>query len=269
MNELVALRRPGVRLVHKGRVAVGGAAPVSIQSMTTTVTEDVDATESQIRRLAAAGCQIVRVAVPSPRAARALSELKLRSPLPLVADVHFDHRLALAAIEAGVDGLRLNPGNIGADNVPAVARAAAAAGIPIRVGVNGGSLEKDIERRHGGATAEALVESALRHVDLLESAGFHDILISLKSSSVQTTLEAYRLAARMRPYPLHVGVTEAGLGPEGRAKSFLGVGLLLLEGIGETIRISLTGDPVAEISAALDLLATASRMATRLAAVTS
>ncbi len=265
MSALTALRRPGVHIVSMGQEKVGGNAPITIQSMTTTPTWDVGKTVKQIKELEEAGCQIIRVAVPTRKDARSLAKIKAAVSIPLVADIHFNYRLALDSIEAGVDGLRLNPGNIGSrDHVRQVAKEAALAQIPIRIGVNGGSLEEDIEKKHGGASGEALVESALRHVTLLEAEGFHDIIISLKSSSVRTTLEAYRLMARERDYPLHVGVTEAGLGPEGRAKSFLGIGLLLLEGIGETIRISLTGNPLAEIRAARTLLSRAELLAVSL-----
>ena len=265
MSELIRLRRQGVRLVKMGGTEIGGEAPITIQSMTNTPTWDVAQTVDQIQALAEAGCEIIRVAVPTRKDGRSLAKIKDAIDLPLVADIHFNYRLALDALEAGVDGLRLNPGNIGSqENVRQVAKKAAEANVPIRIGVNGGSLESDIEEKHGGPTAKALVDSALRHVGLLEAEGFHDILISLKSSSVRTTLEAYRLMAQKRDYALHVGVTEAGLGLEGRAKSFLGIGLLLLEGIGETIRISLTGNPVAEIEAARSLLASAEALATSL-----
>ena len=248
-------RRGSVRPVSMGDTTIGGDAPVSIQSMTNTPTEDWKATLDQIYQLAEAGCQIVRVAVPTLQAARVLHRMTDLSPIPVVADIHFNHRLALESIDGGVAGIRLNPGNIGSEKkVAEVTRAASAAAIPIRIGVNGGSLEKDIEEAHGGVTAAALVDSALRHVTMLEKLSFHDIIISLKSSSVPMTIEANRLMAERRSYPLHIGITEAGSGDEGRVKSLLGVGLLLLEGIGETIRISLTGPPVHEIVAARNLV---------------
>ncbi len=197
------------RQIHVGPVAVGGGAPVSIQSMTNTPTHDVEATLGQIRALAAAGCDIVRVAVPDMAAAKAIGALKAGSPVPLVADIHFDYRLALEAAEQGIDKIRINPGNIGApERVKAVADACRARGIPIRIGVNGGSLEKDLLAKHGGPTPEALVESALGHARLLEQFGFHDICISLKSSNVPTTMRAYQLMAARYDYPLHLGVTE-------------------------------------------------------------
>ncbi len=259
---IVALRKRKVRALTIGNVSLGGKASVSVQSMTNTPTEDIRATISQIKALEEAGCEIVRLAVPTVKAARAIGEIKRLSSIPVVADIHFNHKLALIAIEEGIDALRLNPGNIGQlKYVRKVAQAALKASIPIRIGVNGGSLEEDIEKKHGGPNAAALVESALRHVELLEAEGFYDIIISLKSSSVPTTLEAYRQAALVRPYPLHVGVTEAGLGVDGQCKSLLGIGLLLTEGIGETIRVSLTGDPVKEITTARHILNTVASLA--------
>jgi len=223
--------------------------------MTNTPTENAQTTIGQIRQLESAGCQIIRVAVPTMRAARALTEICRASHVPIVADIHFNHQLALVSLEAGIAGLRLNPGTLTKQSqVGEVARAAGLRRVPIRIGVNGGSLEADIERKYGGPTAEALVASASRHVSLLEREGFHDILISLKSSSVPTTIAAYRLMANQCAYPLHVGVTEAGAGDEGLTKSYVGIGVLLLEGIGETVRISLTGDPVQEVVAARKLL---------------
>jgi (E)-4-hydroxy-3-methylbut-2-enyl-diphosphate synthase len=255
IDPLVAMRRPSVKVVAKGSVFLGGNFPVSIQSMTNTPTEDIEATVAQIEELTAAGCEIIRVAVPTMKAARAIAHIKERISIPLISDIHFNHRLALAALDSGTDGLRLNPGNIGKiTNVKEVARKCLELGISIRIGINGGSLEKDIEKKYGRATGRAMVESALNHIRILEELGFHDIIISLKSSSVPETLEAYRLMAQTRSYPLHLGVTEAGIGREGRTKSFLGIGLLLLNGIGETIRISLTGDPVKEVLAARELL---------------
>ncbi len=243
------------RQIHVGTVAVGGGAPVSIQSMTNTPTHDVEATLSQIRALAAAGCDIVRVAVPDMAAAGAIGALKAGSPVPLVADIHFDYRLALEAAEQGIDKIRINPGNIGApERVRAVADACRERGIPIRIGVNGGSLEKDLLARYGGPTPEALVESALGHARLLEQFDFHDICISMKSSNVPTTMRAYRLMAERYDYPLHLGVTEAGTPELGILKSAAGIGGLLALGIGDTFRVTLTADPVEEIAAAKQIL---------------
>ena len=243
------------RQIHVGPVAVGGGAPVSIQSMTNTPTHDVEATLGQIRALAAAGCDIVRVAVPDMAAARAIGALKAASPLPLVADIHFDYRLALEAAAQGIDKIRINPGNIGSpDRVKAVADACRTRGIPIRIGVNGGSLEKDLLAKFGGPTPEALVESALGHARLLEQFGFRDICISLKSSHVPTTMRAYQLMAARYDYPLHLGVTEAGTPELGILKSAAGIGGLLALGIGDTFRVTLTADPVEEIAAARQIL---------------
>ena len=243
------------RQIRVGAVAVGGGAPVSIQSMTNTPTHDVAATLNQIRALATAGCQIVRVAVPDQAAAQAIGPLKAHSPLPLVADIHFDYRLALEAVRQGVDKIRINPGNIGApERVKAVADACRERGIPIRIGVNGGSLEKPLLAKYGGPTPEALVDSALGHAALLEQYGFHDICISLKSSSVPVTMRAYQLMAQRCDYPLHLGVTEAGTPPAGVLKSAVGIGGLLALGIGDTFRVTLTADPVEEIAAAKQIL---------------
>ncbi len=238
-----------------GGVPIGGGARVSIQSMTNTKTENVEATVSQIRRLSLAGCEIVRVAVPNRAAAHAIGEIKAAIDLPLVADIHFDYRLALEAIEAGADKIRINPGNIGApDRVKAVALACARRGIPIRIGVNGGSLEKDILARHGAVTAEALVESAFSHIALLNRYDFDDICLSLKASHVPLTMEAYRLMHQRAAYPLHLGVTEAGTLRMGTIKSAVGIGGLLAAGIGDTLRVTLTADPVEEIAVAKDIL---------------
>ena len=243
------------RQIHVGGVAVGGGAPVSIQSMTNTPTHDVEATLSQIRALAAAGCEIVRVAVPDERAARAIGALKAGSPLPLVADIHFDYRLALIAAEQGIDKIRINPGNIGAaGRVEAVAKTCKERGIPIRIGVNGGSLERELLERYGGPTPEAMVESAMGHVKLLEQYGFEDICISLRAASVPTTMQAYQLMAQRYDYPLHLGVTEAGTPAMGVLKSAVGIGGLLALGIGDTFRVTLTADPVEEIVAARQIL---------------
>ena len=238
-----------------GGVPLGGGAPVSIQSMTNTPTHDVYATLAQIRALAAAGCDIVRVAVPDLEAARAIGTLKAGSPLPLVADIHFDYRLALAAAEQGVDKIRINPGNIGSPRrVEAVAKTCKERRIPIRVGVNGGSLEKELLDKYGGPTPEAMVESALGHIRLLELYGFENICVSLKASSVPATMGAYRLMAERYDYPLHLGVTEAGTRDMGELKAAAGIGGLLGLGIGDTLRVSLTADPVEEVYAARRIL---------------
>lgn len=243
------------RQIHVGSIAIGGGAPVSIQSMTNTPTHDVEATLAQIRALTAAGCEIVRVAVPDERAALAIGALKAGSPVPLVADIHFDYHLALIAAEQGIDKIRINPGNIGgADRVEAVAKVCMERNIPIRIGVNGGSLEKDLLAKYGGPTPEALVESALGHIALLERYGFEDICVSLKTSSVPTTMRAYKLMAEKYDYPLHLGVTEAGTPDLGLIKGAAGIGGLLALGIGDTIRVTLTADPVDEIVAAKKIL---------------
>ncbi len=255
----VTERRRPTRAVRAGRLVIGGGAPVSVQSMAKTDTRDAAATAAQVAALARAGCDLVRLAVPDARAAAALGEIRARLraegvDVPLCADVHFDHRLALAALEQGVDKLRLNPGNVGGpDRVRAVAAAARERGVPIRVGVNAGSLEKDLLYRYG-RTPEALVESALRHVSLLEEAGFSAIVVSVKASDVPTTVAAYRLLAERVDYPLHLGVTEAGPGLAGTVKSAVGIGHLLALGIGDTIRVSLTGDPREEVRVGLEIL---------------
>ena len=241
--------------VRAGSVLIGGGAPISIQSMTNTDTRDVAATLDQIRRLAAAGCDLVRVSVYDRACAGAVRALVDGSPVPLVADIHFDHTLAIAAMENGIHKMRINPGNIGgADKVRRVADCAKAHHVPIRIGVNAGSLEKDILNQYGGLTAQGMVDSALRHVKLLEEAHFDDIVISLKASDVPLTVEAYRLMHKVCDYPLHLGVTEAGLPGQGTVKSAIGIGALLLDGIGDTVRVSLTGDPVREPQAALEIL---------------
>lgn len=234
---------------------MGGGAPVTIQSMTNTRTDDVEATLRQIRALAAAGCQIVRVAVPDMAAARAVGKLKEECPIPLVADIHFDYKLALEAVAAGADKVRINPGNIGGeDRVKAVAGACRQKGVPIRVGVNGGSLEKEILAKYGAVCPEAMVESAFEHIRLLNRFDFDDICVSLKSSSVPVTMQAYRLMAQRGDYPLHIGVTEAGTARMGTIKSAVGIGGLLALGIGDTMRVSLSADPVEEVYAARDIL---------------
>lgn len=247
--------RDSTRQVLAGRVPIGGGAPVPVQSMTNTDTRNAEATSAQIRRLQQAGCEIVRVAVPDAEAADALRLIRRDTAVPLVADIHFDYRLALASIEAGVDKLRINPGNIGnAARVREVATAARGRGIPIRIGVNLGSLPRELLQRHG-RTARALTEAALGHIGLLEREGFHDIVVSLKASDVPRTVEAYRMLSTRIDYPLHVGVTEAGPPPSGLVKSAVGIGIILGEGIGDTIRVSLTGDPALEVSAGREILA--------------
>ena len=238
-----------------GGVPVGDGAPVSIQSMCSTKTGDVSATVDQIHRLEAAGCEIVRVAVPDMAAARALGTIKSSIHIPLVADIHFDYRLALEAIGQGVDKIRLNPGNIGGeDRVKAVADACRARHVPIRIGVNGGSLEKELRQKYGGVTAQALVDSAMGHVALLNKFDFDDICISVKCSSVPLTMAAYRLLSERCNYPLHLGVTEAGTPSMGLVKSAMGIGGLLCLGIGDTLRVTLTADPVEEVYAAKKIL---------------
>lgn len=238
-----------------GNVAVGGGAPVSIQSMLNTRTTDVEGSLAQIRALAAAGCQIVRLAVPDPESARAFRAIAAASPLPLVADIHFDYRLAIAAAEGGAAKIRINPGNIGgAERVRAVVDVCRERGIPIRIGVNGGSLDKRLLERYGHPTAQALVESAFSHIHLLEDCGFSDICVSMKSSSVPVMMEAYRLFHDSSRYPLHLGVTETGTAYMGTIKSAMGIGGLLCMGIGDTIRVSLTDDPVEEVRAARAIL---------------
>jgi len=247
--------RSETRQINAGGVLIGGGAPVSVQSMCSTDTRDADATLAQIERLRGAGCDIVRVAVPDESAARALRQICRRSPLPVVADIHFDYRLALLAAEAGVSKIRINPGNIGGEEkVRAVASACAQRGIPIRIGVNSGSLEKRLLDKYGRPTPEAMVESAAEHVRWLTRFGFEDICLSLKASSVPLTVAAYELAAKTFPYPLHLGVTEAGTGYNGTISSAVGIGALLCMGIGDTIRVSLTADPVEEVRAGLAIL---------------
>lgn len=251
----MGITRKETRKIRVGNVAVGGNAPVVVQSMCSTDTRDIAATLQQINRLAEVGCELIRLAVLDDKAVKALKTIKEEAPIPLIADIHFDHRFALGALRAGVDGLRINPGNIGSEKAVAkVVQAAAERKVPIRIGVNSGSLDKDLHQRYGGATPEAMVESALRQIKLLESLQFHEIKISLKSSDVMTMVESYRLLADKVAYPLHLGVTEAGTLISGTAKSAIGIGLLLAEGIGDTIRVSLTSDPIDEIKAAYEIL---------------
>lgn len=243
------------RQISVGGVPVGGGAPVTIQSMTNTPTQDAAATVAQIRRLEQAGCEIVRVAVPDLDAARAVGAIKAAIAIPLVVDIHFDYKLALECVRQGCDAVRINPGNIGsAEKVRAVAQACRERGLPIRVGVNGGSLEKALLARYGGVTPEALVESAFGHIRLLEDCGFEDICVSLKSSSVPVTMRAYQLMSGKSDYPLHIGVTETGTLRMGTLKSAVGIGGLLALGIGDTVRVSLSADPVEEVYAARDIL---------------
>lgn len=243
------------RKVTVGGVEIGGNAPISVQSMTNTDTRDVEKTVSQIARLTEAGCQIIRCAVPDMEAAKAIAEIKKRISIPLVADIHFDHRLALEVIKGGVDKVRINPGNIGSrENVKAVADACRERNIPIRIGVNGGSLEKELLAKYGHPTADALVESAMGHIKILEDLDFGDIVVSIKVSDVPNMIEAYRKFDKASDIPLHIGVTEAGTLRSGIIKSSAGLGALLAEGIGNTMRVSLTADPVEEIYAANDIL---------------
>ncbi|BDG59386.1 flavodoxin-dependent (E)-4-hydroxy-3-methylbut-2-enyl-diphosphate synthase [Caldinitratiruptor microaerophilus] len=247
--------RKKTRRVRVGRVEIGGDAPISVQSMTKCDTRDVPEVLRQIRALAEAGCDIVRVAVPNEEAAAALRDICRESALPVVADIHFDYRLALKALEAGVDKLRLNPGNIGARwKIETVVREAKARGVPIRIGVNAGSLEKDILEKYGYPTPEGMVESALRHAAILEDLDFRDIVISVKASNVPTMIRAYRLLSEKVDYPLHLGVTEAGTTFSGTVKSAVGIGSLLADGIGDTIRVSLATDPVEEVRVGWEIL---------------
>ena len=243
------------RAIRLGPLAIGGGAPVMVQSMTNTDTRDVEATTAQIARLVKRGCEAVRLAVPDEAAVKALAAIRAASPVPLIADIHFDYRLAVAALESGLEGLRINPGNIGpAEHVDRVVDAAKAHGAVIRIGVNSGSVEKELLRRYGGPCPQAMVESALNHVRLLERRGFYDTKISLKSSSVTDTIAAYEALARACDYPLHIGVTEAGGLMRGTVKSAVGLGILLREGIGDTLRVSLTADPAEEVTVAWEIL---------------
>ena len=249
------MKRENTKRINVGGVAVGGGAKVSVQSMCSTKTWDAEATAAQIREFAASGCDIVRVAVPDMRSAQAISEIKERVDMPLVADIHFDYRLALEAAARGADKIRINPGNIGGEeNVKAVAEACRARNIPIRIGVNAGSLEARLIEKYGHPCPEAMVESARGHVALLNKFGFDDICLSLKTSSVPLTIASYRMAAECFPYPLHLGVTETGTEWNGTIQSAVGIGTLLCEGIGDTIRVSLTADPVREVAAGVAIL---------------
>lgn len=251
------MERKQTREVHIGTVTIGGGAPIAIQSMTNTKTEDIAATVSQIQELSAAGCEIIRCAVPTMEAAEALTEIKKQISVPLVADIHFDYRLAIAAIEHGADKIRINPGNIGdTERVRAVAEAAKSRHVPIRVGVNSGSLEKFFIEKYGGVTAEGLVESALEKAAMLERFDFHDIVISIKSSDVLMCVKAHELIAERTAYPLHVGITESGTLRSGNIKSSIGLGMILSQGIGDTVRVSLTAAPVEEVVSAKLILRT-------------
>lgn len=241
--------------VSVGSLKIGGNNPISIQSMTNTDTRDAKATIDQIKRLEEVGCDVVRVAVPDMEAAKNIGEIKKNVNIPIIADIHFDYRLALEAIDQGVDGVRINPGNIGSiDRVKMVVNKCREKNLKIRIGVNGGSLEKELLEKYGSATAEALVESAMGHVKILEDLDFYNIVISLKSSDIYKTLDAYELIAKKVDYPLHIGITESGSVKKGTIKSSIGVGALLLKGIGDTIRISLTGDPTEEVIVGKEIL---------------
>ena len=251
------MTREDTKVIQIGTVKIGGGNPVAIQSMTNTKTEDVEATVRQILALEAAGCQIIRCAVPTMEAAEAIREIKKRIHIPLVADIHFDYRLAIAAIENGADKIRINPGNIGdRSRVQAVVDKAKEYRIPIRVGVNSGSLEKPLLEKYGGVTAEGIVESAMDKVHLIEEMGYDNLVVSIKSSDVLMCVKAHELIAKQCPYPLHVGITESGTVLSGNIKSSVGLGIILYQGIGDTIRVSLTGDPLEEIKSAKLILKT-------------
>lgn len=242
-------------MVRCGDVKIGENSPISIQSMANTDTRNVKATIEQIKRLEEEGCEIIRVAVPDLDAANAIKEIKPNIRIPLVADIHFDYRLALQCLENGIDKLRLNPGNIGdSDRVKKIVRKARERSVPIRIGVNAGSIDKRILKKHGGITPEAMVESALEHIAIFEDLNFQDIVVSLKASDVKLSVEAYRLMSKKVDYPLHIGITEAGTIKNGTIKSSMGIGTLLLDGIGDTLRISLTGDPIEEIKVGKEIL---------------
>ena len=242
------------RVVKVGNLLIGGGNPIVIQSMTNTTTSDVEATVNQIKKLEAAGCQMVRMTINNEEAAKAIGEIKKRVDVPLCADIHFDYKLALLAIENGIDKLRINPGNIGSDeNIKAVVEKAKEKNIPIRIGVNSGSIEKHILEKYGKPTADGMVESAMYHINLLEKNGFNDIVVSLKASNIKMMVEAYRKISKLVDYPLHLGVTEAGTAFQGTVKSAIGIGALLVDGIGDTIRVSLTEDPVEEIKVAKEI----------------
>ena len=243
------------RLIHIGSVPIGGDSPCSVQSMCSTDTRNISATMAQITGLAEVGCEIVRCAVPDLDAARALAHIKKMSPIPVVADIHFDYKLALQVLEGGIDGLRLNPGNIGDKwKVAEIVAAAAERNVPVRIGVNAGSLEKELLQRYGHPSAEAMVASALGHIRILEDLNYQEIKVSLKASDVMRTVDAYRLFSQQSDYPLHIGITEAGTLFSGTIKSSVGLGILLADGIGDTMRVSLTGDPIDEVRVGFDIL---------------
>ena len=249
------ITRKKTKQITLGKIKIGGKAPVVVQSMCNTDTRDVEATLAQIRRLEQAGCEVVRLAVPDAEAASMLGKIRKGTALPLVADIHFDHRLALKAVAEGVDGLRINPGNIGGkDKVAEVVKACRDRNIPVRIGVNAGSLEKSLLKKYGSPTPEAIVESAFGHIRILEDLNFTDLKVSLKASDVLTTVAAYRLFSERSDYPLHIGISEAGTIFSGTIKSSVGLGILLAEGIGDTVRVSLTADPVQEVRVAYEIL---------------
>ena len=249
------IKRKKTRVIHVGQVPIGGGHPIPVQSMTKTDTRDVKATVKQIQSLVLSGCEIIRIAVPDAEAAKALGRIKQLVPIPVIADIHFDWRLALEAIRQGVDGLRINPGNIGAKwKVAEVVSAASDKAVPIRIGVNAGSLSRKLLEKYGHPTPEALLESAEEHINILEGLGFKEIKVSLKASSVLTTVDAYRLFSRRFRYPLHVGISEAGPSFTGMIKSSVGLGILLAEGIGDTIRVSLSADPEEEVRVGYEIL---------------
>ncbi len=249
------MQRKHTTTVQVGNVKIGGGHPIVIQSMCNTDTRDIQATVAQIHRLEAAGCELVRVAVPDMQAADAIGEIRKQIHIPLVADIHFDYRLALRVMELGIDKVRINPGNIGEESrIQQVVEMAKAKHIPIRIGVNSGSLEKELVEKYGGVTPQGLVESACKHVKILEKYDFHDIVVSIKASDVPFSLEAYRILSENIPYPIHLGITEAGTLYSGTIKSAVGIGSILAMGIGDTIRVSLTGDPVEEVRAAKEIL---------------
>ncbi|MFC1497674.1 flavodoxin-dependent (E)-4-hydroxy-3-methylbut-2-enyl-diphosphate synthase [Verrucomicrobiota bacterium] len=254
-TENIGGKRRNTRQVHVGSVAVGGGASISVQTMTKTDTRDVATTISQIQEVQALGCDIVRLAVPDESAVKAFAEIRKKIKIPLVADIHFDHKLAVLAVEAGADAIRINPGNIGGtDKVKEVVSAAQTRNVPIRIGVNSGSLEKDIAEKYGASAPQALVESAIRHVRILEDVDYNEIIISAKANDVQRTVDTYRLLSSQTDYPLHVGVTEAGTFLNGTVRSSVAMGILLTEGIGDTIRVSLTDTPAREVRVGLELL---------------
>lgn len=249
------VKRKKTRRIYVGHIPIGGGSPIAVQSMTNTDTRDVSSTIHQIEQLSEAGCEIVRLAIPDREAVVAFKEIKSKVKTPLIADIHFDHRLALASLDAGADGLRINPGNIGAHkSVAKVVKVAGDLNVPIRIGVNSGSLQKEILQKYSHPSPEAMVESAMKHVEFIESLGFDQIKISLKSSNVINTIEAYELLSEKVDYPLHLGVTEAGTLISGTVKSALGIGYLLANGIGDTLRVSLTRDPVEEVRVAYEIL---------------